>query len=80
MQTRLVFVLSAVGIAAGLVSAVVFAVRPKPAPPVFDPAPDPYERGIYANGIVESDQASGENVNVVKMIIGTASFITRFLR
>jgi HlyD family secretion protein len=60
---------------AGVVSAIVFAVRPKPAPPVFDPAANPYERGIYANGILESDQASGANVNVFPEVSGTVTAI-----
>jgi len=75
MRARIVFVLSALGIAAGLLSAIVFAIRPKPAPPVFNPAANPYERGIYANGIVESDQASGENINVFPEVSGTVTAI-----
>ena len=40
-------------------------------PPVFSPASNPYDRGVYANGIVESEQASGANVNVFPEVAGT---------
>ncbi len=75
MRIRLLFVLSATGIVAGVLSAVVLAVRPTPLPPVFDPAANPYERGIYANGIIESEQASGANVNVLPEVAGTVTAI-----
>jgi len=71
MRARLIFVLSAIGVVAGLASAAFFAVHRKPAPPVFDPAANPYERGVYANGIIESEQASGANVTVFPEVSGT---------
>jgi len=75
MRTRLLFALSAFGIVAGLLSALFFAFHPKAAPPAFTPAANPYERGIYANGIVESEQASGSNINVFPEVSGTVSAI-----
>jgi len=75
VRTRLLFMLSALGLLAGLLSAAFFAVRAKPNPPVFTPASNPYERGIYANGIVESEQASGENINVFPEVAGTVTDI-----
>ena len=75
MRTRVLFMLSILGIAAGLFSAAFFAVRARPNPPVFTPASNPYERGIYANGIVESEQASGENINVFPEVAGTVTEI-----
>ena len=50
-----------------------FAVHAKVNPPVFNPASNPYERGIYANGIIESEQASGANVNVFPEVAGTVT-------
>jgi len=73
VRPRLVFALASAGIVAGLLAAVIFATRPKPAPPAFQPAANPYERGIYANGIVESEQSSGENVNLFPEVSGTVT-------
>jgi HlyD family secretion protein len=67
------FSLVALGIAGGFVSAYVYA-RPKhPLPPAFDPAPNPFGQGIYANGILESYQGSGANVNLYPEVAGTVT-------
>jgi HlyD family secretion protein len=76
MRNKIVFALVFVGIAVALFSAYVYAVPSKPLPPVFNPAPNPYEAGIYANGIVESAQPHGENVNIYPEVPGV---ITRVL-
>jgi HlyD family secretion protein len=73
--TRLLFVLAGVGFAAGLVGAVISSHREPPQPPVFDPAPNPYSDGIYANGIIESDQAHGSNVNLYPEVAGTVTAV-----
>jgi HlyD family secretion protein len=71
VRNRVLFALVGLGIVAGLVSAYVYA-RPKhPLPPAFNPAPNPYGDGIYANGIVESYQANGENINIYPEVSGT---------
>ena len=75
MRTRGIFVLAVVGLAAGLVTAVVLAVRAAPNAPAFTPASNPYAHGIYANGIVETEQASGSNVNVFPEVAGTVTDI-----
>ena len=46
------------GVLGAFGSAYVYAVPSKPLPPVFNPAPNPYAQGIYANGIIESYQAN----------------------
>ena len=75
MRNRILFSLVALGIVAGVVSAYVYA-RPKhPLPPAFNPAPNPYGQGIYANGIVESYQLNGENVNLYPEVAGTITKI-----
>ena len=42
----------------------------KPQPPAFQPVSNPYAQAIFANGIIESDQPSGENVNVFPEVSG----------
>jgi HlyD family secretion protein len=69
--TKLLFILAAVGILGGLVSAVIANHKQPAQAPVFDPASNPYADGIFANGIVESDQAHGSNINVYPEVSGT---------
>jgi HlyD family secretion protein len=71
VRNRILFALAAIGVLAGLISALVFAVRSRPLSPVFAPAANPYEHGVYANGIIESLQESGENINVYPEVGGT---------
>jgi HlyD family secretion protein len=69
--TKLLFALAGLGCVVAIAAAVVMNERPKPQSPVFNPASDPYPQGIYANGIVESDQPSGSNINLYPEIAGT---------
>lgn len=59
---------------AGVLLAVVVAFllnQAHPAqPPAFQPAANPYAQAIYAEGIIESAQGSGENVNVLPEVSG----------
>jgi len=75
VRNRILFIVATIGVLAGLVSAALFAVRTKPLSPVFAPAANPYEHGVYANGIVESLQESGENINVYPEVGGTVTDI-----
>jgi HlyD family secretion protein len=70
MRNKFIFVLIVLGVLGALGSAYVYAVPKKALPPVFNPAPDPYAQGIYANGIVESYQANGENTNIYPEVSG----------
>jgi len=70
MRNKLIFVASAAGVVLGLVSAYVFAQQPPALPPEFNPAANPYARGIYSEGIVESAQAQGENINIYPEVTG----------
>ncbi len=76
MRNKLLFILSVAGILAGIVSAHIYGIQKKPLPPVFSPASNPYPKGIYANGIVESYQKSGENINIYPEVSGV---VTRIL-
>jgi len=75
MKNKLIFTLSLVGILAGTATAYFFGIKKPALAPVFEPASNPYPSGIYAEGIVESVQASGENVNVYPEVAGTVSQI-----
>jgi HlyD family secretion protein len=75
MLNRVLYSLVFLGVVGGLTSAYVYAKPPKPLPPVFNPAPNPYAKGIYANGIIESTQSHGENVNVMPEVSGTVAEI-----
>jgi HlyD family secretion protein len=70
LRNKIIFSLVAVGIVSGVGSAYVYAVPNKPLPPVFAPAPDPYAQGIYAEGMVESSQANGMNINIYPEVPG----------
>src|ERR1019366_8498096 len=63
-RNKIIFNLSILGVLAALVAAYLFGRERKVRPPVFKPVSSPYESAIYANGIVESDQSSGENINI----------------
>ncbi len=73
--TRLLFLLAALGCVAGIAGAVISGRKVPAQPPVFDPAPNPYADGIYANGIVESDQANGSNTNLYTEVAGTVTAV-----
>jgi HlyD family secretion protein len=76
MRNRLLFALAVIGLVAGLVSAYLYGIEKKPQPPVFNPASNPYAEGIYTNGVIESYQETGENVNIYPEVPGT---VTRVL-
>ena len=72
---KLLFALSCVGLLGGCVVAYLSGVTQPPLPPAFNPPTNPYPNGIYAEGIVESDQPSGENINVYPEVSGTVTQI-----
>lgn len=76
MRHKILFTLTLLGIVAGLGSAYLYGVQKPLPPPVFTPAPNPYPKGIYATGIIESDLANGQNINIYPEVAGT---ITRIL-
>jgi HlyD family secretion protein len=58
------------GVVAALLVAFLLNRPIKPQPPAFQPAANPYTQGIYANGVIESDQSSGENINIFPEVSG----------
>jgi HlyD family secretion protein len=69
-RNRIIFGLSILGVLAALVAAYLFGIERKAQPPAFAPVSSPFESAIYANGIVESDQSSGSNINVYPEVSG----------
>jgi HlyD family secretion protein len=72
---KLIFALSFVGLVAGCFVAYLAAIVQPVLPPAFSPPTNPYPSGIYAEGIVESDQPSGEDINVYPEVAGTVKQI-----
>ena len=70
MRSRPIFVLSGLGAVLAMASAVIFSQEPKAQPPAFNPAANPYGKGVYANGILESEQAQGENITIYPEVSG----------
>lgn len=70
MRNRVIFVVSGIGLLLALVSAFIFSRQPAAQPPLFKPAANPYARGIYSNGMIESDQAQGANINIYPEVSG----------
>src|SRR5512147_1531383 len=75
VRNKVLFTLAIIGLLAGLVSAYIFGIEKKPQPPAFNPASNPYGKGIYANGIIESYQTNGENINIYPEVAGTITGI-----
>ena len=75
MRNKIIFALSIIGILAGIVSAYIYGMHKNPQPPVFNPAANPYAKGIYTNGIIESYQNNGENINIYPEVSGTITKI-----
>ncbi len=70
MRSKVIFIASGIGLTFALVSAFIAGQQPKALPPAFNPAANPYAKGIYANGIIESVQAQGENINIYPEVAG----------
>jgi HlyD family secretion protein len=68
--TKIIFVVAVIGILAGLVAAYFFGIQRKAQAPVFAPVSSPFATAIFANGLIESDQPSGENINIYPEVSG----------
>lgn len=71
MKNRLLFILASAGALLGVLSAVYYGIERKPLAPVFNPTANPYSAGIYANGIIQSDQTNGTNIALYPEVAGT---------
>ena len=70
MRNKIVFIAAGVGLVLALISAFLFSQQPKAQPPLFKPAANPFGKGIYANRMIESDQAQGANINIYPEVSG----------
>jgi HlyD family secretion protein len=70
MRNKAIFFVSGLGVVLALVSAFLFSQQPRAQPPLFRPAANPYAQGIYADGMIESDQPHGENINIYPEVPG----------
>jgi HlyD family secretion protein len=68
---KVIFLVSLLGLLAASSLAYVSTITEPPLPPAFKPATNPYAHGIYANGILESEQPSGSNITVYPEVAGT---------
>jgi HlyD family secretion protein len=67
MNLKTLFAIAIIGILAGLFSIYFYNEKVKPQSPVAINY-NPYEKGIYATGIVESSQPQGSNVNIYPVV------------
>jgi HlyD family secretion protein len=72
---KVILLASFIGLVAASVLAYVANIKEKPLPPAFTPATNPYPSGIYANGILESDQPTGSNISIYPEVAGTVTKI-----
>lgn len=68
--SRNIVLLAAAGVVFALVMAFLLNRPVHPQPPAFKPAANPYAQAIFANGIIESDQTSGANLNIFPEVSG----------
>jgi HlyD family secretion protein len=75
LRNKILFILAIVGAVAGIVTAYQFSQEKKALPPAFTPASNPFAKGVYSTGIVESYQPSGANINIFPEVAGTVARI-----
>jgi len=75
VRNKVIFIAAIIGLVIGIVAAYIFSIEKKPLPPAFNPASNPYTKGIYTNGIIESYQTNGANINIYPEVPGTVARI-----
>lgn len=74
MNIKTLIGLASIGIFAGLVSVWIYNEKVQSQPPIAV-SYNPYETGVYATGIIESNQPDGSNVNIFPEVSGKVSRI-----
>ena len=69
MKNKIIYIIAVAGILAGLISAYIYNRKLKVLPPV-SVSYNPYSKGIYSEGITESYQNNGENINIFPEVSG----------
>jgi HlyD family secretion protein len=75
MTRRLLFILSALGMVAGIWLAWVSGIERAVQPPANRPVSSPWDKAIFTNGIVESEQSSGQNIPVYPEVAGVVAHV-----
>ena len=75
MRNKILFILAFVGVLAGVITAYQFSQEKKALPPAFTPASNPFAKGVYSTGIIESYQPNGANINIFPEVAGTVARI-----
>ena len=75
MRNKIIFALAMVGVIAAFIAAHFMGIQHQAAAPLFAPTPNPYAAGLYAEGIIESDQPYGQNLNLYPEVAGTVTKI-----
>lgn len=75
MLNRAIIILAIIGIFTGLGAAYLMSIKNTPLPPAYPPVANPFHDGIYANGIIETAQHSGENINIYPEVSATITRI-----
>ena len=75
MKNSIIMIISVLGILAGILTAIFSALVTPALSPAFHPSASPYSSAIYSEGIIESAQASGENINLYPEVAGTVTQI-----
>lgn len=74
MNIRILFIIALLGIAAGIISAIVYKDYSQPLPPLALNY-NPYPNAVYAIGVVESNQPTGSNIEIFPSVAGTITSI-----
>lgn len=69
MRPKILIGIAIMGVVASIVSAFVYTKKVIPQPPLKT-STNPYEKGIYSTGIVESYQSHGANITIVPEVSG----------
>jgi HlyD family secretion protein len=77
-NARTMAMASAAGLVIALAAAFVLNQPHHPQSPAFAPAANPFAKAIYATGVIESAQASGENINIDPEVSGPV--VNRFVQ
>ncbi len=78
MKIKPLFIIATIGIVVGIGSVIFYNQSVKSQPPITVNY-NPYDKGIYATGIIESFQGNGSNVNIFPYVAGevTNIFVTQ---